>query len=72
MAVFPVTPISEDAVRAEMKEAGGKQELMQKISERMRQIEEGLGGSRSDIQIEPNHEYRLLEAKLRVLNRVEP
>lgn len=72
MAVFPTSPITEDAIRQEMKDAGGKQQLMQKYSERMRQIEVGFGGTRSDIPIDPNHEYRVLESKLMLLNRVEP
>lgn len=71
MAVFAGTPITEDMMRQEMKDAGGKKELTEKLSARMKEIERNYGGSRSDIPIDPNHEYRVLEEKLRVVFRTE-
>lgn len=69
--VFPASFTTEEQIRQEMIDAGGKETWLKNTSARMRQIEIGFGGSRSDVPIDPNHEYRILESKMMLANRVE-
>lgn len=69
--VFPASFTTEEQLRQEMIDAGGKEAWLKKTGDRMRQIEIGFGGSRSDVPIDPNHEYRILESKLMLANRVQ-
>lgn len=69
--VFPASFTTEEQIKQEMIDAGGKKQWLENAGKRMHEIEVGFGGSRSDVPIDPNHEYRILEQKVMLANRVE-
>lgn len=62
----------EDDIRQELRENNNdKAALMQKISDRQKQIILDYGGSVSDVPVDSNHEYWANNRKLNLLNNLK-